>query len=688
MQIRILLILLYCINFQNQAFAENYIDSLETRLILVDNDEKLLILDEIIPYYFRNEPLQASKKAQKLLSLARQENNTEYEIKAQRYIGLSNSHLTSDHEKALNECKLAELNAKSNGFVEELILTNLAFADIYHQIGDITKSLEFQIKASYLADSMGINHLISLTLNNQARSFIELDDIDKAEQCLKRSLKLAKIHDLSNTSAETHLIFGEMYEKSFNHNLSLQHYRKALNIYKALGKDIQVAIALYKIGDCYQSMDILDTAFQYQLNALSIRNQINDRTGLAESYNKIGQILIERGENQRAINNLKLGLNNAELVNSNKLMQQSFDYLYQAYLAAKNYKKALIYQNKFSGISELIYAEASKRRIEELNNKNEIEKRGQEINTLEQIRKENMRKLATNRKSIISLVLFLLVTIALSIIIIKSYGDKKRLNDELQKINDQVLEQNEKLTELNGTKDKFFSSIGHDLKGPLNSLSSFSHLLINHTASLSEEEIRTLARELDNSLKNLFELLDNLLGWARSQTGQIEIKPENFPITGLIKENVQLLSKAAINKKIEIEILTDEEIMVFADKNSVRTIIRNLLSNAIKFTNREGIISFSVDVWQKEVEIGIRDSGVGMTDDDQKKIFNISTKHSTIGTNREKGTGLGLILCKEFAEKNHGGISVVSEVGVGTTFKITLPKSSVHYMKHAEEISI
>ncbi len=688
MQIRILLILLFCINSQIQVFAENYIDSLETRLILVENEEKLLILDEIIPYYFRNEPLQASKKAQKLLSLALLENNKEFEIKAQRYIGLSNSHLTSDHEKALNDCKQAEINAKSNGLIKELIFSKLALADIYQKIGDITKSLEYQIEASYLADSLGINNLISLTLISQAHSYIELEDIDKAEQCLKRSLKLAKIHDLLNMSAETHLTFGDMYEHSFNHNLSLQHYQQAFDIYNTLGKDIQVAIALFKMSDSYKSMDQLDTAFQLQLNSLSIRNEINDRTGLAESYNKIGLIFIEKEEYKRAIRNLKLGLNNAELVNSNKLMQQSFDFLYQAYLADKDFKKALFYQNKFSGISELIYAEASKRRIEEINNKNEIERRGQEITTLEQIQKKNEQQLATSRKFIISLTLFLLITIALSVIIIKSYADKKRLNNELQKINDQMLGQNEKLTELNSTKDKFFSIIGHDLKGPLNSLSSFSHLLINHTASLSEEEIRTLARELDKSLKNLFELLDNLLGWARSQTGRIQFKPENFPISNVIKENIQLLSKAAINKKINIEILAEEDIMVFADINSVRTIVRNLLSNAIKFTNRDGIISFSVDKWKDDVEIGIRDTGVGMTSTDQLKIFSISSKHTTLGTNKEKGTGLGLILCKEFTEKNNGSISVVSEVGVGTTFKFTLPKSNVRHPKREEKISI
>ena len=128
--------------------------------------------------------------------------------------------------------------------------------------------------------------------------------------------------------------------------------------------------------------------------------------------------------------------------------------------------------------------------------------------------------------------------------------------------------------------------------------------------------------------------------------------------------------------------------MVFADINSVKTIIRNLVSNAIKFSHPEGAISISVDEWQDFVEVGISDTGVGMSEEDQQKIFDISAKHSTLGTNKEKGTGLGLILCKEFAERNHGSIKVESEIGVGTTFKFTLPKSNESEIVQLEEARI
>lgn len=676
MFLRILLILLFYFSHHFQINAKDYIDSLETRIIMVDDAEKLLILDEIIPYYFRNEPLKAKRQAANMLNLAVQGKNLKYEIRAQRYVGLVTSHLISNHEQALEECRLAEKNAKSHGFIEELILIKNAFADIYHQIGNYTKSLEYQIEAYHLADSMELNHLISTALNNQARSYIKLNDIDKAEQCLKKSLKHAKIHGQKNIIAESNIVFGDLYAKRFSYQLALQHYRQAHDIYVFLGNDIQIAIAIFKIGERYFSMDQIDSAFQFHLKALAIRKRINDGTGLAESYNKVGLLCLENGEYQRAVNNLKLGLKNAEMINSNLLMQQSFDFLYQAYLSNNDFQKALYYQKKYSGISELIYAEADEKRIEQFKYRKEIELREREINSLEEFARRNKKQLATSRKFIFTLILLLTVTIISVVFIIRSYREKRSLNKKLQQINDQVVEQNKKLIALNSTKDKFFSIIGHDLKGPLNSLTSFSQLLINHTAFLTEEEIRTVARDLDKSLKNLYELLENLLGWARSQTGRIDFKPESFMIAHAIRENIQLLSNAALNKKIEIEMLVDENIKVFADLNSVQTVIRNLLSNAIKFTANGGFVNIYVDEWKDGIEIGIQDTGVGISREDQENIFDISAKHSTLGTNKEKGTGLGLILCKEFVERNHGGISIDSEIGGGTTFKFTLPKGN------------
>jgi signal transduction histidine kinase len=688
MQGRLRFVIILLFHVSTLVRAQGYIDSLETKLILVDNDRKLEILDEIIPYYFRNDPLEASKKAVKMLSLARQQDKREFEIKAQRYIGLSDAYLKSDHEIALKNCYEAELNAKTNGFIQELILTKLAIADIFTQNGNSTKALDYQLNAYHLSDSIGNTALNVIVLNSQARSYIVLKDYEKAELSLKKALKISKINDLHELIAETSMIFGDLYSDAFNHDLALHHYELAHEAYIKLKKDIDIAIALFKIGHSYLLLDQIEDSFNYHLLSLAIRNRIKDRRGLAESYNEIGLLCIENAEYQRAINNLRIGLANAEMINSNTLMQQSFDYLYQAYMGLKDFENAVLFQNKYIDISELIYAEASERAIQEIINKNEIDAREREIKNLELLNERKEKELSASRLFIFTLILLLAIVTVLILFTIRSYRNKKRTNKELQRINDMMTKQNEELRELNSTKDKFFSIIGHDLKSPLNSLTSFSQLLINHTASLTEEEIRTIARDLDKSLKNLYELLENLLGWAGSQTGRLEFLPENFNVSKVIRENIRLLSKAAMNKKIKLELIADETLEVYADINSIRTVIRNLLSNAIKFTHETGVISIYVDEWKDSIEIGIHDTGVGMTKEVMEKIFDISAKHTTLGTNKEKGTGLGLILCREFIERNQGKLNVESEPGHGSTFKFTLPKKKKTETVQLEEVNI
>jgi signal transduction histidine kinase len=250
---------------------------------------------------------------------------------------------------------------------------------------------------------------------------------------------------------------------------------------------------------------------------------------------------------------------------------------------------------------------------------------------------------------------------------------KRKSNRVLQAANARVNQQNVELVELNATKDKFFSIISHDLKGPLNSLTSFSGLLINHTDSLSKDEIQMLARDLDKSLKNLFALLENLLEWSRSQTGNIEFKPEIFDLNALLRQNRELLHTQAQNKQISIVQEGQTELPANAHKHSVNTVVRNLISNAIKFTPQGGTITLGTKRSDELLTVSIADTGVGMTAEIMQKLFRLDTKHTTKGTAEEKGTGLGLILCKEFIEKNGGRIWVESVVGKGSVFYFTLP---------------
>jgi signal transduction histidine kinase len=302
-----------------------------------------------------------------------------------------------------------------------------------------------------------------------------------------------------------------------------------------------------------------------------------------------------------------------------------------------------------------------------------IDTKESQIEDLEQDREEREKQLQIQKNLRNFLVSMIVLGLIIVVLIFYLYKTKQRANRELQTINSRVKQQNIQLAELNATKDKFFSIIGHDLKGPLNSLTSFSRLLMNHTDSLSKDEIQMLARDFDKSLKNLFALLENLLEWSRSQTGNIEFKREVFDMNLLLKENEDLLRTQANNKRIVLNHVNDSAVNVRAHKNSIHTVVRNLISNAIKFTPEGGSITISSTLNHEMAIIAIADTGVGMNQAVIDKLFRIDSKLSTKGTADEKGTGLGLILCKEFVEKNGGTLWVNSAEYKGSVFSFTVP---------------
>lgn len=247
------------------------------------------------------------------------------------------------------------------------------------------------------------------------------------------------------------------------------------------------------------------------------------------------------------------------------------------------------------------------------------------------------------------------------------------LNTELQERSDRIEKQRDQLKELNATKDRFFSIIAHDLKTPFQSLIGLSDLLSTDYDSLSLEEIKEMNTTINKSAVSGFVLLENLLEWARSQTQNIKYNPQVIDVRELISHNFSILKGPAANKNIELRSEVEEESCVFADYNMVNTVFRNLISNAIKFTPENGRISVSVQKSKTHVSFFVKDNGVGMEKEDIDKLFRLDVKHTTMGTDNEKGTGLGLLLCKDFIGTNKGTIRVESKPGVGSTFIFTLP---------------
>lgn len=252
---------------------------------------------------------------------------------------------------------------------------------------------------------------------------------------------------------------------------------------------------------------------------------------------------------------------------------------------------------------------------------------------------------------------------------------------EKRKIDLEIQLKNEELIKANIDKDRFLSILAHDLKSPFNGLLGFSDLLSLNIRNYDQEKIEKYAGIINKTARSTFNLLEDLLLWARSQSGKIPFEPQITSFSKICQNVVDGLKLNANNKDISITYPMDNEILVYSDIDMLKTILRNLVSNAIKFTKNSGNIEITAEHTENNMLISVSDDGIGISEKSIKKLFDVTSNYSTIGTDKESGTGLGLLLCKEFVEKHGGTITVKSEHGKGSSFSFTLPHlSSVTYL--------
>lgn len=245
---------------------------------------------------------------------------------------------------------------------------------------------------------------------------------------------------------------------------------------------------------------------------------------------------------------------------------------------------------------------------------------------------------------------------------------------QIKKLIDKVQETNLELHKVNKSKDKFFSIISHDLRGPFTASLGITELMINYSQRISKEEMIDYVFMLNDSLKNQFNLLEKLLDWSRVQNGSIEFRPTKLTISSIINNVTQTFKSNLINKNINFIIdyndLDIDNLFIIGDEFMVNSALSNILSNAIKFTKKNGTINLNFKYENNKFYFIIQDSGIGMNEEEVHKLFRLDVHNSKLGTEKEKGTGLGLVLVKEFVEKNNGTIEVESKVGNGSKFTI------------------
>jgi signal transduction histidine kinase len=363
----------------------------------------------------------------------------------------------------------------------------------------------------------------------------------------------------------------------------------------------------------------------------------------------------------------------AKEVRSKDLLAKAYEFLSDYHAARNNFKEAYTYLDKSKQLNDSILNAETTEKVSQIQYQYEIAKREVEK---EHLVKQNLNKeLELSKKNMLLYILgaILVIIAVLVILLITQNRIKRKTNEQLEVKNDLIELQKDELISLNVSKDKFLSILAHDIKNPLSSIHGISDLLVTDYDKLTEEEKMIFTRDIHTLSTNLFEIINTLLTWSTSQSGMITYRPTTFSIGKLCGKTANNLQTVAKQKDIAIESTVDENLVVLADENMIISVLHNLINNAIKYSYHGTKIRIESVRLDGFAQISVIDSGIGLSPESQAKLFKYDQHFMNKGTAGETGTGLGLILCKDFVDKNGGAIKVESTLKEGSKFVFTLP---------------
>ncbi|MBP7345578.1 MAG: hypothetical protein RL135_2384 [Bacteroidota bacterium] len=571
-------------------------------------------------------------------------------------------------ELAFEYANLALTESEKNKAPKEkgIALNNLAW--IKYRKGDFTAAFEYSTKALKWNDSIQNLPALAASFRCMASVYNSQGNTNKSIELFLKDLALhTQLNDQKSIGrALNNLSFtffrGKMMDSA------LYYTNKALIFNLQLKDDYLIAFAYRNAGDLSEARKLLDSA-KYYFN-LSVQYAVKIKSvhlQLTALY-RIGRLLNSEFKYKESISFLEKALQLGNLMGAKSETALIYNLLATAYEGIGDYKEAYLVQKKFSQLNDSLYQERSRSKLAEMQAKFEAEKKQSEIN---QLKKEKEQEIENNQKKTIlnfSLMITMLVVIVLLINIWRKNKYKTATNLLLQS---QKVELEETLL----LKDKVFSIVSHDLRSPIASLNAVLPML--DPDSLDHETYHQLKLNLTKQVQNLNYVLDNLLIWSRSRMKGVET-PELKEIN-LYKQasiSLGLLKGLADQKEITIQNQINTGVSIKADPQHFDIIIRNILLNAIKFTHEKGQINLFSKIENDQLAICIEDNGVGMNPEQINRLFQLKTHFTTPGTQKEKGTGLGLLICAEYAAANNWEIKVESQMGKGTIFTIILAKTN------------
>lgn len=552
--------------------------------------------------------------------------------------------------------------------------------------GNYSIGLESSLSAIHVFESKNLRKDLSSAYNNLAEAYYNTHQVEKALEFNYKALTIREqLEDSSAIKTSTKNI-AMLYSLRKEHRKAIEYYEKVLKLINPKKDQVLRGEILPRIGEEYLRFNDYNKAAQYLVEGLKYNRENKNNQGILRSLNSIAYLNLKQNNLKTAAIQLNEAHNIAvESENKPELLK---NYGLQKVLDSTNgrFQNAFFWQSKFYDLKTELDKENTPKVVidsnsikKELTTETVLEEDSLELQAKNLNHKSEIKTLEATTYILCTALLILFIIVLLVLLKrknrIKYTKELEEKNKQIQIQNDAILEQTHHLEDINKVKDRLFSIVSHDLKDSISSVKALLDLLKED--SISKEEFYELIPELSENADNASALLFNLLNWSKSQMQNLEPHPELFNIQDVFNDKISLVEQKIEQKRIVL-INESQRGFIYADRSMVEIIIQNLLTNAVKFSRVGDVITISNKDYNGKSLICIEDTGVGISKENLKKLFN-NGNFTTTGTKNEKGTGLGLTICKELAELNGGKIWVESTQNVGSKFYVELPKINQEY---------
>lgn len=630
-------------------------DSLERRLSASSGKERIETIIALTDIYESINSRKAIKYCKMGLELARKLKDKKAE--GNFLGGLGFNYINLNNKLALRY-SLESLSLREKiGDREGISNCNNTIGVIFYFTGNYRESINYHLRSLKTREDLHLEYMTAVSYNNLSLVHTALQNYKGALNYLQKALRIfKKFGDLTGVAVAQDNI-GNLKVKTGELNEALKYFLESRRLNRALGNKKMEAYSIGNIGNIYRTWGKYKESLEFYTEALSIYQNINDENGIAGTESSIAQIYMSEGRPREAPRHAEIALKYARKIPSLECIASSSEILSLCYKKAGNFRTAYKYLLINQAAEDSLKNADIKKALDKITLKNDFER-------IKRDKDAELRSQKTLTNCMLACTVLLLL---IALYAYREFRRKIRSKMEFEIIN-------KKLQEVNSTKDRFFSIISHDLRNPFQGILTSSDLLSKNQDKLSPEEKAWLADVIHNSSTAAHNLLENLLVWSRNQTKQIRLEPKELCLKDFIEDSLRLIEGNASNKRINLLKQIPGNCLAWADSDTISTVLRNLLSNAVKFTPEKGEIFVRAETTGDFVAISISDTGTGIPKSQIEKLFKIDSAFSTPGTNNEKGSGIGLILCKDFVNANGGELYVESQPDQGSTFRFTLPR--------------